>query len=323
MRIKKEYVVLLAVIISAGLYLYLKERDRLNYQLPEPARLEITGIAKIEIIQPRTGAVTLEKADGRWRLADTGYPADEAQTGDMVEALAGLTLTALVSDSRDYDRYDLSQGKAILVKAWAGSGSPARELTVGKRAASGHHAFVRIGDDPRVYHAGGSLNETFNKSAEALRDRTVLSFDRNDIRRIDIFSAGETLRLEKESAPAAASGAAAAGEVMTNGEEAAWKTAEDQPVNRSEVEEILNVLSALKCDAYLPPGAEKDLNDPDYRITLTGTKTYTLALFAPADESKSAYAGSSSENPSFFSLSDYQAGRIMKKPSELITATEK
>lgn len=320
MMFKKEYLILAAVIIGACLYLYLKDRDRVNYRLPELAPLEKAAIAGIEIRRPGAEMAALKKADGNWLLAPADYPADEAQVKEMLEALSGLTLTALVSDSEDYDRYDLSDEKAILVTARSGDQTKTRELMVGKRAASYHHTFVRLGGDPRVYHAGGSLHDIFDKSADALRDKTVLSFEKEEIDRIAIAMAGETLQLDKQPLAKDVPDAGASGEgPAPDVKKKIWKAAGGQAVDQSGVEELLNTLSSLKCGSYLPEEAEKKLADPDYLITLTGTKEYTLSLFPLPEEERNDYAGISSENPSVFSLPDYQAGRIMKKPSELLT----
>jgi hypothetical protein len=318
---KKEYLILLAVIMAAGLYLYLKDRDRVNYRLPEVKTVEKTAIAGIEIRRPGQEAVTLEKIDGRWRIAAVGHPADEAQVNEMLEALSNLTLTALVSDAGDYDRYDLDEESAILVTARSGENAVVRDLTVGKRAASYQHTFVRVGRDPAVYHAGGRLHETFDKTADALRDKTVLAFDQEEIQRISIAMAGETLELERQPVPAAAPDARAAdGEALPEGQQPVWKTSDGQSADPAGIEGLLGALSSLKCDGYRQEGTETDLTNPVYMITLTGQKTYTLSLFSLPDKTETGYAGLSSENKSAFNLAEFQAGRIMKKPSELLAS---
>ncbi|MEW6078743.1 MAG: DUF4340 domain-containing protein [Thermodesulfobacteriota bacterium] len=323
--LKKEYLILLAVIIGACLYLYLKDRDRVNYQLPDVKPVEQAAITAIDIRRPGREVVTLEKVDGRWCLAAGGYPADEAQVKGMLEALSGLALTALVSESKDYDRYDLSEAKALLVTARSGDKTAVRELAVGKRASSYNHTFVRIGQDPNVYHAGGSIHDTFDKDAQALRDKTVLAFDRQEIQRIAIDMAGEKLELEKQPvaapAPVAEEGEVAPAATPPAEQKPVWKTADGQsPPDPARIDKLLGELSALKGSGYLPEGSENDLKNPAYTITLAGKKTYTLSLFAGADKEKNGYAGLSSENKSVFTLSDFQAELIMKKPSELMAA---
>ena len=320
---KKEYLVLFAVIIGACLYLYLRDRDRVHYSLPLPAPVEKAKIAEIEIQGTQPETITLRKSGGQWQMVSSGFTADEKLVHNMVDALSEVTLTALVSDSKDYDRYDLNDGKAIRVIARTGDNTVVRDLTVGKRAASGNHTFVRVGDDPFVYHVGGSYHDTFAKTAKELRDKTVLTFEADDIQQVSINTAGETLELKKVPISEAKPEAAAAGEDKTaENKPLTWKTADERPVDQAAINEMLTALSSLNCNDYLPAGAEKALTSPEYEITLTGKKTYTLSLFLLPKEDGKDYAGISSETPTAFMLLSYQAGRIMKKPSELLAGAE-
>ncbi len=316
---KKEYLILFAVIIGACLYLYLKDKDRIHYQLPELATVESADIRKIEIKRGQSEAFILEKTDGQWTFSTSGFMADEKQVHDMLHALSDVRLTALVSDSGDYDRYDLDEGNAIRVTARTADNAVVRDLTVGKRATSGQYTFARVGEDPFVYHVGGSFHDTFAKTIEDLRDQTVLAFDKNEIEKISIAMADETLELSKAPAPAEASDESAAGENLTpEDEQAVWKTADDQAVDQEAIKELLDMLSDLECDSYLAGDTDKTFTNPAYTVTLTGKKTYTLSLFPLSEEEDiKDYAGISSENPSAFKLLSYKAGRIMKKPSDL------
>ena len=321
---KKEYLILFAVIIGACLYLYLRDRDRVHYSLPEPLPVEKAQIAEIEIKGTQPEAITLKKAGGKWQMAPSGIAVDETLVNKMVDALSHVTLTALVSDSKDYDRYDLNEGKAVRVIARSGDNAIVRDLTVGKRAASGNHTFVRVGDDPFVYHVGGSYHDTFAKTGKDLRDKSVLAFDSDDIQKISITADGETLNLNKTPVGGATpddEGAAGGGKTARD-TILLWKTADDQAIDQAAVNEMVTALSTLKCDDYLPAGAEKALVSPEYKVTLTGgKKTYTLSLFPLPTENGKDYAGISSESPTAFKLLSHRAGRIMKKPSELLSGT--
>ena len=320
---KKEYLILLAVIIAACLYLYLKDRDQINYQLPEVTALEENQIAKIEISRPGEDPIRLEKADEKWRISPAGLPADEARVKEMLAALSGLTLTALVSESGDYERYDLSPERAIVVTARSQADGLLRRLTLGKRAASYHHTFVRLGEDPGVYHAGGSLHDTFDKDSDDLRDKTVLAFDPETVDHVAIAMAGETLELKKEtpaSLPPEAEGTAPA---QTSQPSAVWTAVDGRPVDQTGIEGLLKTLANLKCGGYPAEGETADLKTPDYTVTLTGRESHTLSLFSRQAEDRSDYFGRSSQNASIFTLPAHQAEAVMKKPSELLSAAGK
>ncbi|MFP4039924.1 MAG: DUF4340 domain-containing protein, partial [Desulfosudaceae bacterium] len=200
MPIKKEYLALLVIIVGASLYLYFNQTDRLNYQLPQPPALDRSGIAGLEIDRPGEAAVTLEKKAAGWRVQPGDYAADTDTVHSILDAAAELTLTALVSESEDYQRYQLTPDKSLTVSVLAENDSLLRKIQVGKSAASHQHTFVRLGDDSRVYHARGRLRRVFDKSAAELRDKTVLSFAVDDIRKIEITGKETNLSLVKQAA---------------------------------------------------------------------------------------------------------------------------
>ena len=73
----------------------------------------------------------------------------------MLNVFESLALTALVSESKDYNRYDLNAEKRITVKAWQQE-TLKRNFDIGKAAPSFRHTFVKIGDESRVFHASAN-----------------------------------------------------------------------------------------------------------------------------------------------------------------------
>ena len=96
MKIKKEYIILVVVILALSLYLFLRREDRTQYQLPKLSRGARADISKIEISKKGT-AITLNKRDNIWRIVPDGYPADEGKVKDMLDTIEKLSFTAMVS----------------------------------------------------------------------------------------------------------------------------------------------------------------------------------------------------------------------------------
>jgi hypothetical protein len=103
----------------------------------------------------------------------------------MLNVFETLTLTALVSESEDYIRYDLHAGKKITVTAWQ-EDSLKRNFDIGKPASSFRHTFVKLNDDSRVFHARDDFRGKFDLAEDNLRDKSVLSFKITDIQEIQI-----------------------------------------------------------------------------------------------------------------------------------------
>jgi hypothetical protein len=171
MKIKKEYMILLAVILALFLYLSLRTSDRLGYELPRLPVVAKTDISKIEITK-KEAAVILNKGNGDWTIGPQEYQADADKVATMLGIIENLTLTAMVSESRDFSRYQLDDEHKIGVKAWNGE-KRMREFDIGKAAPSYRHTFVRLKGNDCVYHARENFRHTFDLGLEDLRNKQV------------------------------------------------------------------------------------------------------------------------------------------------------
>ena len=59
----------------------------------------------------------LNKKGNNWYVSPEGYPVDSGKIKTMLDVIENLTVTAMVSESKNYDRYDLSDDKKITIKA--------------------------------------------------------------------------------------------------------------------------------------------------------------------------------------------------------------
>ncbi len=328
MTVKKEYLILFVVIVGACLYLYFHQTDRVNYQLPEMSALDKGKIAGIEIEHPQAGSVNLERAGKEWRIQPAGYPAADKTVSDMLEAVSDFDLTALVSESEDYQRYRLAPDQALVVSALSEDGRVLRKFTVGKKAAASQHTFVSLPDDKRVYHAAGHLRKIFDKDVNALRDKTVLAFEKANIRKIEIEQEDTRLTLVKKQDAAPTEGTAKEAAASAAAEKTPSKTwvsaKEGKQADQEAVNSLLASLSAFKCQSFKTDMSQQDLADPAYTVRLEDADTqYTLSLYPDPKEKASDYRGVSSEVSDVFMVSSYKARRVMKSPATLMGEGEK
>ena len=117
MRIKKEIIILIAIIIILSIYLMLRKKDHTRYDLPELPEISSKEISKIEVLR-KASSFTLVKKNNNWVIPPNDYPADMIIVNNMLEALEELSITTLVSESKSYDRYGLDEDNKVSVKAW-------------------------------------------------------------------------------------------------------------------------------------------------------------------------------------------------------------
>ena len=139
---KKEYIILIALIVVLLLYLVLKRTDRVHYDLPELTTIDANTLTKIEIIKP-DGTITLVKKDTGWLIDPKGYPTDVSKITSITDIVKNLQLTALASRSKNYTLYDLGEDKLIRVKAYKGD-QVIREFCIGKTTPTNNHTFVKL-----------------------------------------------------------------------------------------------------------------------------------------------------------------------------------
>ena len=322
MKLKKEYIfIAIAIVLLIG-YLSVRETDRTEYRLPAIARVAASDITRIEIAR-QEGTVVLEKKDTQWRIQPQDFPADPGKVTTMLDDLEKLSLTALVSESKSYSRYDLEPDKAILVKAWAGE-ELKRDIQIGKPAPTFQHTFVRVGEAPEVYHAQQNLKTAFDQTADKLRDKTVLAFNMEEVTEIAITKEGkQTVIRKSEMAPPPAATAPAPAEEAPPADAAArptevqWLTDQGKQADLSKMNRLLSTLSRLSCESYLEGKSISDLSNPVSSIVIKGKKDYTLTLYAKTGKDAAGYPASSSETGSVFTLSDRQAEPFITDPESL------
>ncbi|MBT8330822.1 MAG: DUF4340 domain-containing protein [Deltaproteobacteria bacterium] len=322
MKLKKEYIVLLLIIIALSVYLTMRSTDRTHYQLPELTGLERDKITKIEISKEEN-AIVLIKRDNQWYLEPEGYLADTGKIDDMLAVFESLSLAALVSESKDYQRYDLHPAGRITARAWQDD-TLKRTLDIGKAAPSFRHTFVKLADDSRVYHANDNFRSKFEQTPDSLRDRGVLSFNAGDIQAVQITkdqASIELVRNEVTIEPAASQPekpeTAPPATTAFEWQERNGKKGNDQILKR-----LLTTLGSLKCSGYIDDRNKEAFTEPIYSVKLNGIQEHQLEIFAKLEKDAEHYPAASSGSDYPFLLPDNQAQQIMQDPAQMLSKSE-
>lgn len=314
MKLKKEYLILGIVIAALAGYLVLREADQSHYELPVQEKIQGGDLTKVRIKTPESTIVLNKKADN-WVINTEEYPADAAKVKQIEGIIGELTLTALVSESKSYDRYDLADDKKISVQAWVGD-TLRREFELGKSASSFKHTFVKLSGDHRVYHARGSFRFNFDETVDGFREKTVLDFDVKEIREISVAKNGKTevyRRSEEANEGSEDQKQAGTGDSSPQSDkQPVWKRAGGEDMEIAEVNRFLTMLDGLDCDEYVYGSKKEAFKDPVYVLTLKGAKDYTLSIFQNPDKEDKSYPAVSSENAYPFKLTEYRGDDIMK-----------
>ena len=293
----------------------------MSYRVPDLDRVNEDNITKIEI-SSNEDTIILSGKDGSWTILPQEYTADFDKVSNMLDIVANLTLTELAAETEDYQRYELDEEKKISVNVYSGE-ELVRKFDVGKVSSTYRHTFVRVGEDPRVYFARESFRSTFEADRADLRDKSVMSFDVNEITGILIEQEDSTLHFNKTIETAVAPTPEMVEELATQPAEGqeVWTTEDGTKGNKTELDSIVSKMSDLKCDSFIEEKAKSDFADPIYSVRITGAKDYALQIYAKNEE-EDKYPAVSSETPYVVFLTSWEAENIMKKADELVEQKE-
>jgi len=330
MKLKKEYIILLLIIVALSVYLVTRSQNQTQYELPKPAQVDSQKINRL-VITKGNRHIDLNKKDDQWYIGPKDYLADSIKVRNMVKAAADLTFTDLISESGNYERYDLTDDQKINVQAFVGS-EMVRKFDIGKTAPTNQHTFARLADDPKVYDARGLLNTTFNHTADDMRDLTVVSFEKSDISALEVQKGAQTLTLAKKEIPPEVKPQPADGDKPAEQKKAVaqpqpqWQDEQGKAVDQSAVDRLLSDFSKYKCSQYLADNAADDLKTkaPIWTLTFKSDKeTHTLSVYNKATAEATDYPALSSSQPYAFTIDKSKAETIEKQMDKLLNPDAK
>ena len=296
----------------------MRKEDRNLYELPVLPEVAKVEISKIEISKDKN-SIVLNKRDEKWYIAPQDYPVDGKLVDAMLNEFEKLTVTTLVSESGDYQRYDLGEDKKIAVKAWGGD-KLLRDFEVGKAASSFRHTFVKLAGDERVFHARNNFRNTVDKTVDDLRDKSVLGFQTADVSEIKVANEKTSLALSRkevteEGAQAQTDSSAAA---APQPPKMVWQSSDDKKGDAKNINRLLSSISNLRCDKFINDRKKEDFTGSIYTVDIKGLQTHKLSIFAKLKEDDESYPAVSSGSDYPFYLSQNTADRIMTNPEDLL-----
>ncbi len=299
---KKEYIILSIITIALGAYLYFQNSDNTHYTLPQPTVIEEAQISKIEIVK-KDLTIILNKESDIWTIGENKYPVDTSKIRSILDLLKEIKLTALISESGNYARYELDDTNKIEVTAW-NNDSVLRKVDIGKTASSYKHTFIKLDGNKNVYHAAENLKSIIDTNEDKLLNKTILEFN---------FAMTSSINITEKDKKYSFSRKMEEIKVDINKDteqdpastpiepEEYWLSSNGEKKDKQGIDTFIKAFSSLQCDNFTKGLKKEDLKDPVYSVSFTTDKTYTLSVFKSDDETKYTCTSSTSDFP--FNLS--------------------
>lgn len=182
---------LLLLVVLAGLAAYIKyglpksEDDGLQGRVFQG--LESDAITAITVTNKAGETTTLTKNGVVWSItAPVALRGSDMEGSTLANAIAGLNQTRIVDEHpTDLKPYGLDPPKMTVVFTATGSAQP-KTLYLGIGSGTGSSIYARTSDNPRVMLVPEYNDGSFNKGIFDLRDKAILSVEREKVDGIDV-----------------------------------------------------------------------------------------------------------------------------------------
>jgi hypothetical protein len=249
-------------------------------------RKDVTGV---EVVT-RDETIAVAAADGKWKL--TKPSALRADTDTMREFLdklqAGRVKEFVAEAPPKLDGYGLDRPVRVSIDTGKDKDRATRTLLFGRVDDQKKGVYAMRGGETSVLLIPEDVWTAVPKTAAAVRDKTVVTFDREKVTRIELESPKGAVTLAKENDR--------------------WKITrpETLPADQTEAGGVLFKLQELKAQAFLSEdasGLARFLAKPEVKVTIAqqGDAAPKTLLLAPSSERRggqpSAYAGITGSGP--------------------------
>jgi hypothetical protein len=202
MRGLKSLIALVVVLGGLGAYIYFVESKR------DPAdsadkkdkafAVEAEKIEELQVTSGKGPVATIRKANATWSMVEPiTTKADETEASNIASNLASLEVQRVVDEKpASLADYGLAPPRAVV--AFKGQGDKDyQRLLIGDKTPTGGDLYAKRGNSDRVFLISSYLDTTFVRTPFDLRDKSLLTFDRDKTDRVEIRSDGSTIELAR------------------------------------------------------------------------------------------------------------------------------
>ncbi len=310
MRGGKSFLLLLIVAIAVGGYAWFIERKTDPADAKAKGKVFTVESEKIDELSVKSASgdqTKLKREAGVWKIVSpAALTADLAEVSAITTALAGMEIDKVV-DENAASLSNFTLEPARISVTFHVEGGASHTLDVGVKTPTGADLYARADGGKKVFLIGAYREDALNKSTFNLRDKTILTFDRDK---------ADYLKIDDGKKPVA----------MIKADTAQWKLAE--PITGgadfTAVDGIIGRLYQLKMKSFVAEDVtrvDKDavkkygFDKPAYTVTLGAGSARSTVVIGGAAEDGSVYAREMTR-PAVFTIESTLADDLKKPASD-------
>ena len=186
MRGGKSFLILVALALGLGAYIYFVEMKRepgdASLKKPDVFTVDTEKVEEVELRSAAGSVTTLKKNGALWQIvAPETLDADEAEISSVLSTLKSLEVQRTLEEKpASVAAYGLEPPR-MTVGFRAGGETAMQRLQIGNKTPTGGDLYARIEGQPQLFLISAYLEDSLNKTTFALRDKSVLKFARENV----------------------------------------------------------------------------------------------------------------------------------------------
>jgi hypothetical protein len=272
---------LVAAALAAFVYFYEIRGEEGRRQAEEAekrlfAGFEADDVEAIAVTSSDGTSIRAERREGGWEIVSpVVFPGDDFAFDAMAAALAQIIGETAIEDPQEASVYGLDADEREV--RFSASGGE-RALRIGDKTPVGSDSYVSVVGESGVYSVPTYRVNSFAKAFDDLREKRVLDFDREAVKRVEASWSDGRVVLERG--------------------DAGWTVVQpvEGPADEEVVDGLLSDLSFLRASGFAddpPPDEETGLDRPAFAVRLSGPASgkggealdVALAIGSRSDES--------------------------------------
>jgi hypothetical protein len=188
------------ILVALGAYVYFYEikggekRKVAAERAKKVFQVEKDSINSI-ILQPTN--IHLKKVGNSWEITEPiKSKTEERVVSSIVTSLANAEKERTIAEApTDYRAYGFSDTSAQIILEYPGK---IDTLFIGEKNPTGSFVFARKGGSPEIFLTGTNLYNNVKKNLFDLRDKTILNFDKEDVKKVNLKIGKKTFVASKQ-----------------------------------------------------------------------------------------------------------------------------
>lgn len=166
---------------------------------PKILTLPADQLTTISIAKTGAEPITLEKKGDQWQIATPNpLPADQDAVSSLTSAVSPLNSDRLIDD-HPQNLAPFGLDKPTSEVDFTTKDGKTQKLLFGADTPSGSDTYAKLDSDPKVYTVASTNKSSFDKTANDLRDKRLLTLNSDKITSVTLTAKGAPIEFNKNS----------------------------------------------------------------------------------------------------------------------------